>query len=57
MTSLRDAMAGHEVEVEVRRLQPLSFVFRLAGSEDIAPIVVEALERMLDEQREPLVTG
>jgi transcription-repair coupling factor (superfamily II helicase) len=57
MTSLRDAMAGRDVEVEVRRLQPLSLVFRVAGSEDIAPIVVEALERMLEEQRELLETG
>ncbi len=57
MTSLRDAMAGREVEVDVRRLQPLSLVFRVAGTEDIAPIVVEALERMLDEQRELQETG
>jgi transcription-repair coupling factor (superfamily II helicase) len=57
MTSLRDAMAGREVEVDVRRLQPLSLVFRVAGTEDIAPIVVEALERMLEEQRELLETG
>jgi hypothetical protein len=45
-------MAGREVEVDVRRLQPLSLVFRVAGSEDIAPIVAQALERMLEEQRE-----
>jgi hypothetical protein len=32
-------------------------VFRLAGSEDIGPIVVEALERMLEEQRELVKTG
>jgi transcription-repair coupling factor (superfamily II helicase) len=57
LTSLRDAMAGRDVEVEVRRLQPLSLVFRLAGSEDIGPIVVEALERMLEEQRELVKTG
>ncbi|UCC73294.1 MAG: transcription-repair coupling factor [Gemmatimonadota bacterium] len=50
LTSLRDALTGREVEVEVRRLQPLSLVFRVAGSSDIAPIVVEALERMLEEQ-------
>lgn len=57
MTSLRDAMAGREVEVDVRRLQPLSLVFRVQGTEDIAPIVVEALERMLEEQRGLLDTG
>jgi hypothetical protein len=56
MTSLRDAMAGREVEVDVRKLQPLSLVFRVAGTEDVAPIVVEALERMLEEQRELLET-
>jgi transcription-repair coupling factor (superfamily II helicase) len=51
LTSLRDAMAGRHVEVDVRRLQPLSLVFRVAETEEIAPIVVEALERMLEEQR------
>jgi transcription-repair coupling factor (superfamily II helicase) len=57
LTSLRDAMAGREVEVDVRRLQPLSLVFRLAGSQDVTPIIVEALERMLEEQQELGKTG
>ena len=57
LTSLRDALAGREVEVEVRRLQPLSLVFRQPGSQDVAPIVVEALERILEEQRETVRTG
>ncbi len=57
LTSLRDAMAGREVEVEVRRLQPLSLVFRQPGSKDVTPIIVEALERILEEQRELVVTG
>ena len=57
LTALREAMMGREVEVEVRRLQPLSLVFRLPGSGDITPIVEEALERILEEQREPITTG
>ncbi|UCF18297.1 MAG: transcription-repair coupling factor [Gemmatimonadota bacterium] len=58
LTALREAMAGREVEVEVRRLQPLSLVFRIPGSEgDISPIAVEALERLLQEQGELVTTG
>jgi transcription-repair coupling factor (superfamily II helicase) len=57
LTALRDAMAGLEVEVEVRRLQPLSLVFRVSGSRDVTPIVVEALQRILEEQHELVTTG
>jgi transcription-repair coupling factor (superfamily II helicase) len=57
LTALREAMTGREVEVEVRRLQPLSLVFRLPGSHDITPIVEEALERILEEQHEPITPG
>lgn len=57
LTALRDAMAGLEVEVEVRRLQPLSLVFRVSSSRDVTPIVVEALQRMLEEQHELVSTG
>jgi transcription-repair coupling factor (superfamily II helicase) len=57
LTALREAMIGREVEVEVRRLQPLSLVFRLPGPEDVLPIIVEALDRMLEEQRELQATG
>ncbi|NIR45210.1 MAG: transcription-repair coupling factor [Gemmatimonadetes bacterium] len=57
LTSLREAMAGREVEVEVRRLQPLSLLFRQPGARDVTPIVVEALERILEEQRELVRTG
>jgi transcription-repair coupling factor (superfamily II helicase) len=57
LTALREAMAGHEVEVDVRRLQPLSLVFRLTGAQDVTPIIVEALERMLEEEDRPTTTG
>jgi len=57
LTSLRDAMAGREVEVDVRRLQPLSLVFRQRGAHDVTPIVVEALERILEDQRELATRG
>jgi transcription-repair coupling factor (superfamily II helicase) len=57
LTALREAMTGREVEVEVRRLQPLSLVFRLHGSQEIAPIIVEALERLTDEKLELVTTG
>ncbi len=57
LTALRETLAGREVEVEVRRLQPLSLVFRAPGVADITHIVVEALERILEEQRELMRTG
>ncbi len=57
LTALRDAMAGREVEVEVRRLQPLSLVFRQPGAQDVTPIVVEALERLLEQHLELVGTG
>ncbi|MEE9133238.1 MAG: transcription-repair coupling factor [Gemmatimonadota bacterium] len=57
LTALRAAMAGREIAVEVRRLQPLSLVFELPGSQDVTPIIVEALERILEEQRELITTG
>ncbi len=57
LTALRESLAGREVEVEVRRLQPLSLVFRVAGASDITHIVVEALERILEAQRELVKTG
>ncbi len=57
LTALRESLAGREVEVEVRRLQPLSLVFKAPGSEEMTHIVVEALERIVDEQRELVSTG
>ena len=50
-------MAGHAVEVDVRRLQPLSLVFRLDESQDITSILPEALKRILEEQNELITTG
>ena len=49
LTALREAMAGRDVIVEVRRLQPLSLVFCQPGSQDVSPVIVEALQRMLEE--------
>ena len=57
LTALREAMAGLEVEVEVRRLQPLSLIFRVSGSRDVTPIVIGALQRMLEEQDELVTTS
>ncbi len=57
LTALRDAMAGREVKVDVRRLHPLSLVFKQPGSHDVTPIVIEALERLLEEHREFATTG
>jgi transcription-repair coupling factor (superfamily II helicase) len=57
LTALRESMAGHAVEVTVRRLQPLSLVFRLDESQDITHILPEALKRILEEQNELIATG
>jgi hypothetical protein len=57
LTALRQAMAGYDVEVDVRRLQPLSLVFRLGESQDVTFILAEALKRILEEQRELITTG
>lgn len=57
LTALRESMAGHAVAVDVRRLQPLSLVFRLDESQDITRILAEALKRILEEQNELITTG
>jgi len=57
LAPLRTAMAGHDVEVDVRRLQPLSLVFRLGESQDVTLILSEALKRILEEQTELITTG
>lgn len=57
LTSLREALSDHAVEVDVRRLQPLSLVFRQPGSEDVSQAVVEALERILEDEHELATRG
>jgi transcription-repair coupling factor (superfamily II helicase) len=57
LTALRESMAGHSVEVDVRRLQPLSLVFRLAESQDVTHILPEALKRIFEEQNESMTTN
>jgi transcription-repair coupling factor (superfamily II helicase) len=57
LTSLREALSDHAVEVDVRRLQPLSLVFRQPGSQDVSKAVVEALERILEDEHELATRG
>ena len=57
LTALREALSDREVEVEVSRLQPLSLVFRTPKSQNVTPIVIEALERLAEEQTELVPTG
>jgi transcription-repair coupling factor (superfamily II helicase) len=40
---LRNAFADRQMDVEVRRLQPLSLVLRRAGTEPLLPTLIEAL--------------
>ncbi len=40
---LKNALVEHQLDVEVRRLQPLSLVLRRAGPEPLLPTLVEAL--------------
>ncbi len=43
LAPLRDAMSDRQLDVEVRRPQPLSLVLRRAGAEPLLPTLVEAL--------------
>ncbi len=40
---LKNALGDRQLDVEVRRLQPLSLVLRRAGTEPLLPTLVEAL--------------
>ena len=57
LTALRHELSDSEVEVEVARLQPLSLVFRAPGSQNVTPILIIALKRLLEEQTELVPTG
>lgn len=52
LASLRDESAHGQLEVEVRRLQPLSLVIRARGSEPLLPLLLPALERLAAEDPE-----
>jgi transcription-repair coupling factor (superfamily II helicase) len=49
LTALQDAMHGSQVEVEVRRMEPLSLVLHRLGTGRLAAAVAEALERLVAE--------
>ena len=57
LTMLKDALSDREVAVEVARLQPLSLVFRTPGTQNVTPIVIEALTRLFDQQNILAPTG
>jgi transcription-repair coupling factor (superfamily II helicase) len=48
LTALQNAMHGSQVEVEVRRMAPLSLVLHRLGTAPLAEAVAEALQRMSD---------
>jgi transcription-repair coupling factor (superfamily II helicase) len=50
LTALQNAMHGSQVEVEVRRMDPLSLVLHKLGTADLAHAVATALERLADGQ-------
>ncbi|MFQ5889448.1 MAG: transcription-repair coupling factor [Gemmatimonadota bacterium] len=45
---LRHALHDRQIDVEVRRTQPLSLVLRMAGVEPLAATLIAALERLSD---------
>ena len=53
LTSLRDALVDRQLDVEVRRLQPLSLMLRKAGVEPLVPTLVEALGLLATVRVEP----
>ena len=57
LKALRKGLSDREVEVEVGRLQPLSLVFKTPGPERVTPILIEALERLADEETELATAG
>ncbi|MGH7542175.1 MAG: transcription-repair coupling factor [Gemmatimonadota bacterium] len=51
---LKNAFADRMLDVEVRRLQPLSLVLRRAGPEPILPTLVDALRLLAVSEGEPV---
>jgi transcription-repair coupling factor (superfamily II helicase) len=50
LTALQNAMHGSQVEVEVRRMEPLSLILHRLGTAPLAEAVAEALQRMIDSR-------
>ncbi|MDH3734649.1 MAG: transcription-repair coupling factor [Gemmatimonadota bacterium] len=59
MGLLRNAFADRQMDVEVRRLQPLSLVLRRAGTEPLLPTLIEALRLLARASGEavPVIAG
>jgi len=49
---LKNALGDRQLDVEVRRLQPLSLVLRRAGPEPLLPTLVEALGLLAEAEGE-----
>jgi hypothetical protein len=49
LTALQNAMHGSQVEVEVRRMDPLSLVLHRLGTAGLSSAVAEAMDRMTDD--------
>ena len=56
---LKNALGDRQLDVEVRRLQPLSLVLRRAGTEPLLPTLVDALGILATAQgaEAPVLTG
>ena len=59
MVQVKNALGDRQLDVEVRRLQPLSLVLRRAGTEPLLPTLVEALGLLASAQGErvPVTAG
>jgi transcription-repair coupling factor (superfamily II helicase) len=51
LTALQSAMHGSQVELEVRRMEPLSLVLHRLGTARLSDAVAESLHRMIDGGR------
>jgi transcription-repair coupling factor (superfamily II helicase) len=51
LTALQSAMHGSQVEMEVRRMEPLSLVLHRLGTARLSDAVAESLHRMIDGGR------
>jgi transcription-repair coupling factor (superfamily II helicase) len=57
LTLLKDAFADRQVEVEVRRLQPLSLLLGRAGPEPLLPTLIDSLQLLATAEGEPVASA
>ncbi len=54
---MKNAFADRQIEVEVRRLQPLSLLLGRAGAEPLVPTLIDALQLLATAEGEPVASA